>query len=417
MTRLLAIVLSFSILAPPALAEAALDLDTLLALARERAPALATRRARAAAARERVAPAGALANPMIEGRWANAGATELTLGEEDMSVLELMVKQELPGRGKRQARRDAARAAVAVEEAALVALERGLEREVRRLWARLYALDREVAALDAGHELLELLAATVTARYGAGGGEQEAVLKVQLRLALHDEMRVGVVGEREETAAELRRLLDLDQATSLGPVEVLPTFEPLPPDLAEKAVAGSAEVALRRAEVAAAEGELAVEKLDLEPDFAAVSAFGYRAEMEPMLTVGLAVELPFWRRQRQEPLIRAAGQEVEAARAALREAEVALRGEAQVLFARWRRIEGQARLVREAVLPQASATLDAGRAAFLADRGEFGTVIEDFDLWLEARVRSAALEAERFITWAEAQALLPAASTSEGGQS
>ncbi len=416
MPRLLAIVLITLCSTPPLAGQTAPDLDSLLALARERAPILATMRARAAAARERVAPAGALTNPMIEGRWANAGATELSLGEEDMSVIEVAVRQELPGRGKREARRGVARAEVAVEEATIAAVERLLEREVRRLWARLYALDREVASLDAGHELLELLAATVTARYGAGGAEQEAVLKVQLRLALHDERRVGAVGEREETAAELRRLLDLDPATPLPPVEALPAEPVLAPDLAERAVAGSPEVATRRALVAAAEGELGLEQLDLKPDFAAVSAFGYRAEMEPMFTVGLAVEIPFWRRQRQEPRIRAAQQEVEAARAAVREAEVAARGEAETLAARWRRIDGQARLVRGAVLPQASVTLDAGRAAFLADRADFGTVIEDFDLWLEARVRSAALEAESFTTWAAAQALLPPGSASGGDQ-
>jgi hypothetical protein len=37
---------------------------------------------------------------------------------------------------------------------------------------------------------------------------------------------------------------------------------------------------------------------------------------------------------------------------------------------------------------------------------DFSTVIEDFQMWLEARAQMAAREAERFGTWAELQSLV-----------
>ena len=42
------------------------------------------------------------------------------------------------------------------------------------------------------------------------------------------------------------------------------------------------------------------------------------------------------------------------------------------------------------------ATLDAARSAYLAGRGSFSTVIEDFELWLEARVSLARRQADGF---------------------
>jgi hypothetical protein len=53
--------------------------------------------------------------------------------------------------------------------------------------------------------------------------------------------------------------------------------------------------------------------------------------------------------------------------------------------------------------------LDAARSAYLAQRADFSTVLEDFDLWLDARRGLARREADRYSTWAELDALLHSA--------
>jgi outer membrane protein TolC len=89
------------------------------------------------------------------------------------------------------------------------------------------------------------------------------------------------------------------------------------------------------------------------------------------------------------------------------------RAEAARLQAEWRKAEEQILRYREAIVPQTSAVLDAARASYLAGRGDFSTVVEDFDLWLEARTGLARREAERYVAWAELERLisLPAAGT------
>lgn len=387
-------------------------LAELLNLAQRRAPRLAALAARLAAAEERVGPEGALANPMVEARLQNVGLDRWSLGGAEMSMLELGVRQTLPWPGKRQVRRDAAQAEAATIAAELASARRELSREVTTLVARLYALDSERGVLEEAHELLELLAATVTSRYAVGEGDQEAVLKVQLELAMHDERRIEVAGERAEVEAALRRLLDLPAGSPIGVVATLPAISPLPDGVARLAEDRAAEVAVGRALERASERRLAGERLELRPDFTAAAGFGFRGGNDPVLLLGLGVELPFWRKTRQEPRIRAAEHDLEAARAERHDAEIAARAAGERLFGAWWRLDGQLRLSSEAILPQSSAAFDAARTAYLHGRGDFSTVVEDYGRWLDARVARARLEAERLAVRAEIAALLGEAEVS-----
>ena len=60
----------------------------------------------------------------------------------------------------------------------------------------------------------------------------------------------------------------------------------------------------------------------------------------------------------------------------------------------------------QGVVPQSGLALDAARSSYLVGRGDFSTVIEDFDMWLEARSGLARREAERFTAWAELQTIV-----------
>jgi len=138
-----------------------------------------------------------------------------------------------------------------------------------------------------------------------------------------------------------------------------------------------------------------------KPDFVPSAGLATRGSLGAVVTLRFGVELPFWKKTKQEPMIRAAEAEVEMARSELADAEAMARAEAARLAARWRQAERQILRFREAILPQSSAAFDAARASYLTGGGSFSTVAEDFGLWLEARVELARREAERFVTWAE----------------
>ena len=81
------------------------------------------------------------------------------------------------------------------------------------------------------------------------------------------------------------------------------------------------------------------------------------------------------------------------------DAEAMVRSEAASLLAAWQNADEQANRYRQGILPQTSAALAAARSGYLTGRGDFSTVIEDFNLWLEARVALARREADRFIAF------------------
>src|SRR6185369_7535756 len=116
----------------------------------------------------------------------------------------------------------------------------------------------------------------------------------------------------------------------------------------EAAVSGSAAVRVAAAALAAAEKKLAAARLDLKPDFSP--------------SAGIAA-------------------------------------------ARWSRAEQQNGRYREGILLQSGSVLDAARTSYLNGRGDFSTVAEDFNLWLDARLQLARREADRFTAWAELETL------------
>jgi outer membrane protein TolC len=141
---------------------------------------------------------------------------------------------------------------------------------------------------------------------------------------------------------------------------------------------------------------------------------GYRGSLDPALILRFGVEIPIWREEKQKPAIRAAEHELEMAEAELRDTVALARAEAARLAAERERADRQLLRYREAIVPQTSAAVDAARASYLAGRGDFSTVVEDFELWLEARAELARREAERFQVWAEVEALVTPAPVVEG---
>ncbi len=389
--------------------------DELVAAALERSPSVAALRERLAAAREMIGPAGALPDPMVELMLADMGFPRYTVGTDEMSMIGPEVRQGIPYPGKREARRRVARAETEVRTAELEQLQRLVAAQVRALYARVYAVDRERQSLQAARELLDMLSATVAARYGAGQAEQEAVIKAQLEVSRLGERLDDLSAERRTLVAALNRLRDLAGDAPLGRVAILPPVSLPASPLEELIVANSAEVAVKQAAVSAAQRRLDVAKLELKPDLSAGAAVGLRGSFEPAVTLRFGMELPLWRKQKQDPMIRASDHELAMAQAELREAQAAARAEAARLAAEWQRSEKQVQRYQQAIVPQTSAAVDAARSSYLSGRGDFLTVVDDFNRWLEARVQLASREAERFSTWAELEALI-GSPTSQAGK-
>ena len=117
--------LAIAVAAPdsPAVAEVE-DLETLVAVARERNRNVRAARAMARAASHRIRPAGSLDDPTLGLGYREGAARDFpTLGEDIMSNFEVSLEQMFPGPGKRRLRREVAEMAWREADAEVRAME------------------------------------------------------------------------------------------------------------------------------------------------------------------------------------------------------------------------------------------------------------------------------------------------------
>lgn len=374
--------------------------DDLVAEAVAHNPRLAALRSGVEAAERLERPAAALPDPTVEGSLQNAGVDRWTVGEMEMSNVAAEFRQELPLPAKRAAARAVAVAETGRSRAALVHAERQLVHDVRSSYAELYALDRELETIHAARDLVDLLDATARGRYEAGEGESAALLRLQLERTRLEERRADLEARRQVAVAELDRWLDRPAGAPLGTVRELPAVVLPREPVEELASHGAAEVAMADADRAVAAAELAMRRQDLRPDLMTGAGVAYRGSLDPMVMLRFGLTVPLWSASRQKPRIAAAEAELDAREHDVADARAMARAEAASMVTRFRTADEQIRLYRDGILPQSSATLDAARAAYLGGRGDLGSMVDAFRMWLEARAGLARREADRFVAWA-----------------
>lgn len=394
----------------PASAESAVSgepappVEQLVQRAISRYPSVAALQHRLEASREQVDPAGALPDPTIGAMYQSVGKPWEPMAPMSMGQLEYTQPLYYPG--KRDARRRAASAEMKVRSAEVQDLQWAIATELRAAYARVYALDRERESLLAAADLVRTLGGAVAARYSAGQADQESFVKIDLERFRLDERIVDLRAERAALVATINRLADRDQSEPFGVVRQLPDGLAVPPNVAELALARAPSVAVRRAAIAAARDQLDAAELETKPNFLLGLSAGSTVDALPVFTARFGVELPMWKGDKQEPMIRGARQQVDAAQSELAAAEAEIRASSARLMAQWDRDNAQVQRYEQAILPQTNEALHAATASYVAGKGDFSNIIEDFRLWLDARVSLERRRAERYATWADIQALI-----------
>jgi outer membrane protein, heavy metal efflux system len=394
----------------PAWGQTAPTLDELIAIALEHAPSLPATRSRLDAARARVEPAAAFPDPSLELSGQAMGFAPLGPG----SSLLLEYRQELPYPGKRAARQSAAEAEAGVRESEIEDATQRVVEEVRLAYAEVFALDRELRALASAGQLLASMEGAANARYAAGQGSQEAVLKVEIQAGRVRQRRAEVLAERTSAVAELDRLLGWPPDQALAEIPGLPPA-PLPALHVESAREDDApEVQVRRAAVTSALSRVDAARRDELPDFMLGGGGGIDGMAAPVVMLRFGVQLPIWQSSKQARLTEAEEHELRAAQAELEDARSRVGAEVARLRAEWVRADSAAGEYQRTILPGSRAAFEAALAGYVSGQGDFSMLLEDFNLALEAEGMLARAEAERFSAWARLQRLAPAELASGG---
>ena len=367
----------------PAIHSAA-SLTDVVAEALQNNPEIQAARKEREAAQHRVAPAGALDDPMLEAGFINVPTNSLRFDREDMTMKMIGLSQRLPYPGKRGLRQD-----VATKDAETLGY--GYQETVNRV-----ARDIKTAYFDLGLTvemtrlaeknklILEQFLRIAEARYGVGQGTQADVLKAQTQLSKMVDELLKLARERATIEAELNRMLGRS-ANVAAPVPERPQLreETLNLEsLRETALTQRPQLLALQSIVSRNEKALDLARKEYYPDFDVRLSYGQRDNMldgtrrSDMVSLTVAINLPVWRENKIAPRVAESlamrDQALSMYQTQRNEVDAKLRQQAAVVEQNLK----SARLYQTAILPQARLTAESALAAYRVNRVDFLTLLD-----------------------------------------
>ena len=354
-------------------------LKALVSEALQNNPEIQAARKEREAAQHRVAPAGALDDPMLEAGFINVPTNSLRFDREDMTMKMIGLSQRLPYPGKRGLRQDvAARDADAVGHGYQETVNRGA-RDVRMAYFDLSQVIDSTRLVETNKLVLEQFLRIAESRYAVGQGSQADVLKAQTQLSKMTEELIKLARERSMIEADLNRALGRG-ANAAAPLPESPGLREATlqlDTLHETALRERPQLLALQSIVARNEKALELARKEYNPDFDVRLSYGQRdnaldgMKRSDMVSLTVAINLPVWRDGKLAPRV-AEAQAMRERALNMYQAqrnEVAMKLRQQVAAAE--QSLRSARIYQTDILPQARLTVESSLAAFRVNRVDF----------------------------------------------
>jgi len=268
-------------------------------------------------------------------------------------------------------------------------------------WLELYYWSKAVALVTESRPFFDDLATITRSLYAVGRKNQQDVLLAELELSRLDDRLIRIERQQAGARAALGQWIgdaaERRVADKLPQWGGLPALEGLSDQLAEHPALQAAD-----AKVSAREAGVDLAQQRSKPGWALDVGYSYREGMltsgEPrpdFISVGVTVDMPFFRRKSIDSTLSAALQEKSAA---LADRQVLTRGLESRLrneYARWQELAHRLTLYEERVLVQASDHAQATLLAYQSDRGDFADVMRGYIDDLNTRIDYLRLQVER----------------------
>jgi outer membrane protein TolC len=366
-----------------------------LELARQAAPSLRAAGAALAGATAAQPAADALPDPRLALGVDNlpiSGADKWSTTADPMTMQRLALMQDVPNRGKREARLQAAQARIERERAALAMATLAVKREAALAWLAVYHAERQQALWAGLRRENRLLQDTLPARIAAGTAQPADLAMARQDALAIDDREEELQRERRRARAELRRWVGARADDRLAGAPQLPALDI---DALRNNLQRHADVAAYQPLRDLAAAEMAEADADKGGDWSWEVAYSRRPRYDDMVSFQIRFDLPWQRERRQEPAVEARRQEaarIEAEREDLlrrRAAEVeALLAEAATLQAQLARAQGPG-------LALADERVALATAGYQSGRGDLAAVLSARTQQVELRLRIVELESRR----------------------
>lgn len=357
----------------------ATSLETIVAAALQDNPEILAAAARLAAAAERPAQAGSLADPVLTGVYRNTGFGSFTLGEEMMTVAGLRFTQPIPYKGKRALRAATATRAIDVAASRLDLISRRVARELTEAYFELTYVDEAVEIVEDTRDYLINLEQTAEARYAVGEGIQQDVLKAQVEVSVLLNRLIMLEQQRDTAETRVNRLLDRAVTSPVAtPAEVpAPMWDLTLDDLQAEAMASSALVRESARLIDERRAALDVARSESKPDWILSGSWMNRGSLPDIWEANVGITLPIYKGTKQDRAVAEAAAFVRASEHELQNSSSVVATALREQFLRAERASRLQQLYSEAIIPQATLSLESAAAGYEVGRVDFLTVIDN----------------------------------------
>jgi len=384
------------------------DVESLLAIARERNPEFASMRLEAAAARERPGPAGALPDPTFRVELmdiTNSGMeASPSLNPSKIGATKYTVMQMLPWFGKRDAMREAAEADAQVAATKVDATWLELSMRIKSAYAQYYLASENEKLTQEVLELMSRLEKVAQARYAGGLAAQQDAIRAQVEQTTMRTDLVMIESDKRRVSARLNALVARPAASPLAAPERLRPLPPparlVPADLEERARARNPAIAAEAARARSAGKMAELADLNRYPDW--TIGMGNRiAEWEIMLEVSIPLQQDSRRARERE-----ARAMLDAANAKREAAALGVHGELAENLAGLDAARRTESLAATSLLPQAELTFQSALAAYENGKVDFATLLDAQRQILRAKQERLKAQAEAQMRLAEIERIV-----------
>jgi outer membrane protein TolC len=353
-------------------------LGALIAEALQNNPELRAAAKETEAANQRVRPAGALEDPMLEAGLLNVPIQPFRLNREDMTMKMLGLSQKLPYPGKRALREQVAAKDAETLGYGLRETGNRIVRDVKLAYFDLALTDETVRLLVRHRSLMADRLRIAEGRYGVGQAAQADVLKAQTQLGRMSEELLRMERERPVMEAELARLLG--RRGNASSIEVpLPRLRDAALDLEalrETALRERPQLLGLQSVIDRNAKNLDLARKEAQPDFDLRFSYGQRERnldgmpRDDVVSFTLAMNLPVWRQDKIEPRIAEAQAMREQARDMLQAQQDEVLAKLRQQVAVTEQSRKSVRLYETDILPQARLAVEATLAAYNVSRAD-----------------------------------------------
>ncbi len=362
--------------------------------------------AKAAALTERGVVAGELPDPMLRLGLNNYPIQSGGFSTEAMTNAAVGLRQEFPAGDTRalSTRRFNFLAGEMNQNAA--ARGRNVLTAARQAWLDVYYWEQAQVLVTESRPLFDDLLTISRSLYAVGRKSQQDVLRAELELSRIDDRLIEI--ERQQSHARAALGEWIGDAADRPIVHKLPAWSAVPP------IESMHSMLLQHPVLQAADAQIEAQETGVElakqrskPNWAIDVGYSYRDGSLPsgdprsdMVSVGVTVGLPFFRKKSVDGSLSAALQDRSAAKSSREQGYRRLESQLEAEYARWQDLGRRLSLYDEQILDLAKDNAEAALLAYQSDRGDFADVMRAHIDDLNTRIAHIRLQVERAQSYA-----------------